>query len=189
MTSRWSGSGDVPRGAAYDRRWSELEAAGASVHGEADLIASYAPSSVLDAGCGTGRVAIELARRGIEVVGVDLDRAMLDTACAKAPDLPWFEGDLRDIALDRRFAVVALPGNVMIFLRPGTEGEVVANLAAHLATGGLLIAGFQLNARYTLDRYDDDCSAAGLVLHHRFATWERAPFTGGDYAVSVHRLG
>ena len=38
---------------------------------------------MLDAGCGTGRVAIELAARGFSVVGMDLDEAMLDTARAE----------------------------------------------------------------------------------------------------------
>ena len=42
---------------------------------------------VLDAGCGTGRVAIELARRGIEVVGVDADPDMLERARRRAPQL------------------------------------------------------------------------------------------------------
>ena len=37
-----------------------MEADGTAAHGEADFIAAYAPSSVLDAGCGMGRVAIEL---------------------------------------------------------------------------------------------------------------------------------
>ena len=37
-----------------------------------------APTSVLDAGCGTGRAAIELAHCGMTVVGVDVDRSMLD---------------------------------------------------------------------------------------------------------------
>ena len=62
--TRWTRE-DVPRGDAYDRRFQQLEAAGADVHGEAAFVASFTPSSVLDAGCGTGRVAIELARRGI----------------------------------------------------------------------------------------------------------------------------
>ena len=60
----------------------------------------YAADSVLDAGCGTGRVAIELSRRGHDVVGVDVDEAMLEAARAKAPDLTWVQGDLADPGLD-----------------------------------------------------------------------------------------
>ena len=165
------------------------------MHGEADLITSYAPESVLDAGCGTGRVAIELARRGVEVVGVDLDAAMLETARDKAPDLRWELGDLLDVTVvdassegRRLFDVVALPGNVMILLSPGTEAAVVANLAAHLRPGGRLIAGFQLGAqRLSLADYAAAAAAAGLQLEDRWSTWDRAPHDDGDYAVSVHR--
>jgi SAM-dependent methyltransferase len=186
-TSRWSSSDDVPRGDRYDARWAAMAARGESVHGEADRIASYRPASVLDAGCGTGRVAIELAGRGIDVVGVDLDAPMLATARAKAPGLAWVAGNLADVDLDRTFDVVAMPGNVMIFVAPGTECAVVANMARHVATGGALIAGFGLGRGYDLDRYDDDCAAAGLALAERSATWEGSPYAGGDYAVSVHR--
>ena len=91
MTTRWSGS-DVPRGPDYDARWARLAAAGESVHGEADLVEALLRETggtrVLDAGCGTGRVAIELAARGFAVVGVDADPAMLSEARAKAPGLP-----------------------------------------------------------------------------------------------------
>jgi SAM-dependent methyltransferase len=141
--NRWlSEAGDRSR--TYDQRWEELAAAGENVHGEADFMESLYPRSVLDAGCGTGRVAIELARRGIDVVGVDLDASMLDVARSKAPRLQWVHADLADVDLGRTFDVVVMAGNVMIFLAPGTEGAVVANLARHLGPGGRLVAGFSV---------------------------------------------
>ena len=190
--SRWSERTDVPRGASYDERWRELEAKGVSIHGEADLVAWLAPGgSVLDAGCGTGRVAIELARRGHEIVGVDLDRGMLGAARDKAPDLEWVEADLVDVDLRRTFDVVAAPGNVMIFVAPGTEAEVVANLARHVAPRGVLVAGFQLSAdRLSIEEYDRHAGAVGFELQDRWSTWDREPFVpgpGAGYAVSVHR--
>ncbi len=177
----------MARGADYDARWAAMARRGRSTHGEAERIAAYRPRSVLDAGCGTGRVAIELASRGVDVVGVDLDPTMLAAARAKAPALTWVEGDLLDVDLGRVFDIVAMPGNVMIFVRPGSEGGVVANLARHVATWGLLVAGFQLGRGYSLERYDADCRAAGMEPAERFATWEGEPYDGGDYAVSVHR--
>jgi SAM-dependent methyltransferase len=186
--SRWSEAGDVQRGADYDVRWAHLEAAGHEIHGEADFICRFDPATVLDAGCGTGRVAIELAARGIDVVGVDLDSPMLGRARTKAPHLEWVEADLCDIALGRRFDVVAMPGNVMIFVCAGSEGSVVANMAAHVRPGGVLVAGFQLGREYSLERYDVDCEAADLTLTARYATWDaEAWYEGADYAVSVHR--
>ncbi|WP_347222251.1 class I SAM-dependent DNA methyltransferase [Mycolicibacterium poriferae] len=193
MGTRWQSS-DAPRGQDYDARWERLAASGVGVHGEADLIESLLSetggSAVLDAGCGTGRVAIELAARGFAVVGLDADPAMLAAARSKAPDLRWIEADLLDTGahLSEAFDLVALPGNVMIFLDRGTEPDVVGQLAARLRPGGLLVAGFQLQTgRLTLDRYDEITAAAGLQLVDRWATWDREPFHGGDYAVSVHR--
>jgi SAM-dependent methyltransferase len=144
---------------------------------------------VLDGGCGTGRVAVELARRGWRVVGVDLDPSMLAAARAKSDAIPWHLDDLATLALDETFEAAVLAGNVMIFVAPGSEGAVVANLARHLAPGGSLVAGFQLGPdRLALDRYDTLCTAAGLELAERWATWDRERFRpGGDYAVSVHR--
>ena len=63
--NRWL-AGDRPRGHDYDRRFEQLAADGRDMHGEAALVDSYGPMSVFDAGCGTGRVAIELSRRGHE---------------------------------------------------------------------------------------------------------------------------
>src|SRR5690242_4255297 len=100
--TRWEQAG-APRGDRYDERFRELEARGVDVHGEASCveallraepIATSRAPSVLDAGCGTGRVAIELAARGFDVLGVDLDPAMLDEARRKAPGLEWVLGDL-----------------------------------------------------------------------------------------------
>ncbi|MDQ3979099.1 MAG: class I SAM-dependent methyltransferase [Actinomycetota bacterium] len=165
-----------------------MAARGENVHGEADFVESLQPRSVLDAGCGTGRVAIELARRGVDVVGVDLDPAMLEQARAKAPEVAWVHGDLAEVDLGRRFDGVVLAGNVMIFLAPGTEAAVVANMARHLGPSGALVAGFQLKpGRVSLDDYDRHAAAAGLRLAERWATWDRAPFAGGEYTVSVHR--
>jgi SAM-dependent methyltransferase len=189
--SRWSERGDVPRGDDYDARWRALAEQGESIHGEADCLCRLLDrGSVLDAGCGTGRVAIEMAARGYDVVGVDLDEGMLETARTKAPDVEWHLADLLDVELGRRFDLIALPGNVMIFLAPGTEAPVIANLARHLEPGGLFVAGFQLSAqRLSLADYDAHCEAAGLALTQRWATWEGDPFDPDDagYAVSVHR--
>lgn len=174
--------------AQYDARWERMSAGGENPHGEADLVCRFAPATVLDGGCGTGRVAIELAARGIDVVGVDVDATMLAAARGKAPSLQWVQSDLATVDLARRFEVVALPGNVMIFVTPGHEDAVVANLARHLSPGGRLVAGFQLRSNgLDLHTYDLFCTRAGLTLEHRWATWSTEAFQGGNYAVSVHR--
>lgn len=174
-------------GEDYQRRL-EAQLRDGDPHGEVDFVQRYDPDSVLDAGCGTGRVAIELARREVDVVGVDVSVSMLSTARALGPDVTWVHADLADVDLGRRFDVVVMAGNVMLFTPPGTTGSVVAGCARHLADEGVLVAGFALDRDYDLATYDTEARAAGLVLAERYATWDRDPFEDdGDFAVSVHR--
>ncbi len=201
------GGAEGSDGARYQERFDAMAAAGQHVHGEADRCGALVPagSRVLDAGCGTGRVAVELDRRGYTVVGVDVDAGMLAHARAAAPHLPWVRADLA--ALDRAvldaaaaglgtpFDLVVAAGNVVPLVAHGTEAEVVARLAALLRPGAPLVAGFGLDADHLpldaapfgLAEYDTWCTAAGLVLAERYATWDGAPYAGGGYAVSVHR--
>jgi SAM-dependent methyltransferase len=186
--NRWLQSRTVS-GDDYDATYERRAAAGEHVHGEADFVQRFAPASVLDAGCGTGRVGRELARRGLDVVGIDIDAGMLATAQRKAPGVDWRLADLASGDLGRTFDAIVMAGNVMIFLAPGTEQAVVANLARHLRPGGVLVAGFQLKPdRLPIARYDELAASAGLVLAERWSTWDCAAWNAaGDYAVSVHQ--
>jgi len=75
----------------------------------------------------------------------------------------------------------------MIFLDPGSEGRVLEGLAGRLVSGGLLV-GFQVRSdRLSLDAYDRLACAAGLEPVACWSTWDREPYSAGDYAVSVHR--
>jgi SAM-dependent methyltransferase len=175
-------------GRSYQDRFDQLAASGVDVHGEARLVLSYHPRSVLDAGCGSGRVAIEVARHGVPVVGVDVDPSMIAEARRRAPDLEWKLADLAGLDLEQRFDVVVLAGNVPLFCPPGRREILVASCATHVAPGGRLVAGFSLDRDYGLDGFDTACSGAGLELEDRWSTWDRRPFpAGGDYAVTVAR--
>ena len=189
-SNRWLQNENVS-GDLYDATYERRAAAGENVHGEADFVDRFAPASVLDAGCGTGRVGRELARRGLDVVGVDLDPAMLATARRKAPLVDWRLGDLATVDLAGSFDAAVMAGNVMIFLAPGSERAVVANMARHLTPGGLLIAGFQIVPdQLTIEWYDELASLAGVALTERWSTWDRDTWDAThDYAVSVHRRG
>ncbi|MEV7141616.1 class I SAM-dependent methyltransferase [Streptomyces tauricus] len=200
--SRWRDVTGGVAGSEYAARFEALARSGKDMHGEAAFCAALVPTGarVLDAGCGTGRVMIRLAELGYDCVGVDLDSSMLDVARAQAPELPWFEADLAEfdparLGIAADFDLVVAAGNVLPLLAPGTEARVVDRLAATLAPGGLLVAGFGLDAAHlpvppstTLPEYDACCAAAGLTLVDRFATWDGAPYDDGGYAVSVHRL-
>jgi SAM-dependent methyltransferase len=190
-------------GEEYDARYEKRAAAGENVHGEADFIERLGVKSVLDAGCGTGRTAREMHRRGLDVVGVDLDEQMISVGRRKAPEIEWHCADLETLELSRTFECVLMAGNVMVFLTPGTEGAVLANMAHHLEPGGLLVAGFQLQPgggqlvagfqlepdRLNLERFDALARQAGFALADRYSTWdEDAWVEGGGYAVSVMRI-
>jgi magnesium-protoporphyrin O-methyltransferase len=77
----------------------------------AELPADLSGARVLDAGCGTGVMAVELARRGAEVVAVDISPALIAIARDRAPrDLPirWEAGDMLDPRLGRFDHIVAM---------------------------------------------------------------------------------
>ncbi len=197
-TSRWQELAGHDGGRDYAASVAARASEAGNPHGEADLVESLVRpgARVLDAGCGTGRVAIELARRGFDVVGTDLDESMLAVARERAPDLAWRSGDLATLDLDEaHFDVVVAAGNVIPLLAAGTEAAAVAAMGAHLRPGGPLVAGFGLDPAHlplddvpvTLDDYDRWCHEAGLVLADRVGTWERDPFTDDGYAVSIHR--
>ncbi|MGH1492986.1 MAG: class I SAM-dependent methyltransferase [Acidimicrobiales bacterium] len=171
----------------YNVRWDQLEAQGKSVHDEADFIAALKGDLVLDAGCGTGRVAVELARRGHVVVGIDNDPDMLEYARRRTEPVRWELGNLATFDLADRFDVVALAGNILNFVRSEQRASAVANLARHMNEGGLLVIGSSVAPDCQFDQVDRWCADAGLEVSQQYATWDRQPFAGGDYRVSIHR--
>ncbi len=185
---------------AVQERLARRVAQGGDPHGEATFVSTLIdpPAQVLDAGCGTGRVGIRLAQLGYAVTGVDLEPSMLEMARVAAPELTWHEQDLATLDLGaNRFDVVIVAGNVVPLLGAGALGRVVQCLARHLQAGGLLVAGFGLDADHLppgcpvtpLADYDAACAAANLHLLSRHDTWEGTRSSGDGYAVSVHRVG
>ncbi|HEY5142388.1 MAG TPA: class I SAM-dependent methyltransferase [Solirubrobacteraceae bacterium] len=122
--------------------WHDLECGGY----DADLplwreLAAAAGGPVLDVGAGTGRVSLDLARRGAEVVALDADGALLDALAGRAGALSLSTvcADARDFALGRRFALIIVPmQSVQLF--GGAEGRAAFLRCAreHLAAGGRL---------------------------------------------------
>lgn len=201
--NRWQQLTGGRSGADYAARFDQLAASGQDVHGEASFCASLLDDGarVLDAGCGTGRVAIRLAELGFEPVGVDADDSMLAVARQKSPSIPWVLADLAgldptDLGGADGFDLVVMAGNVVPLLAPGTLQSAVDSLAGLVAPGGLLVAGFGLDADHLppgcpvtgLEEYDDACDSAGLSDAGRFSTWQAAPFDEAEgYVVRVHR--
>jgi SAM-dependent methyltransferase len=94
---------------------------------------------VLDVGAGTGRVTLDLARRGHEVVALDIAPELLAALRERAGGLPvsTVAADARSFALGRRFGLVLAPMQTVQLLG-GAHADFVRCAAAHLAPGGLL---------------------------------------------------
>lgn len=197
---RWAELTGGQSGEDYAERFAQLAESGHDIHGEATFCtALLKPAArVLDAGCGTGRIAIRLAELGHHCTGVDVDPSMLAVARRDAPTQEWLFGDLAcldTLGLDEGFDMALAAGNVIPLLAPGTEPRVVRQLAAALRPGGLLVTGMGLDAAHlplpeptvTLTEFDHWCTQAGLTLRQRYATWSGDPYYPGcGYAVSVH---
>ncbi|MEN6369521.1 MAG: class I SAM-dependent methyltransferase [Thermotogota bacterium] len=98
---------------------------------------------VLELACGTGRVALRLARAGAKVVGLDLSSAMLEAAREKSVDVPnvsWVEADMRSFDLERTFGLILIPGHAFHnLLTPDDQVACLSCVKRHLAPGGTLI--------------------------------------------------
>ena len=115
--------------------WHDVECGGYVA--DLPLWRELAVSPVLDVGAGTGRVALDLARRGHEVTALDHDEELLaelerrsggavETACA----------DAQDFSLGREFATILVPMQTVQLL--GDRAGFLRCARAHLAPGGLL---------------------------------------------------
>jgi SAM-dependent methyltransferase len=104
--------------------------------GEAELIhaAIAAGSSVLDLGCGPGRIAGPLAALGHAVVGVDDGPGMV---AALPPGVEGVVADARVVRLGRTFGAVLLASHLVNAHDDGPA--FVATAAAHLEAGGLVV--------------------------------------------------
>ena len=183
----------------YDQRWEAMAARGENVHGEADAVTrlieryldvrvrerelelEHEPEHalrVLDAGCGTGRLAVELQRRGHLVTAVDLDPDMIDKARDKSTAVTWLVGDLSTIDVTTRGGlvdVIVMAGNILNFCAPGTQTTIVHNMVKNLADGGLLVCGWSQELRedaYLWLDFVRDARDAGANLAETWTNWD-----------------
>ncbi len=179
----------------YIERFRTMAAAGDDLAGEARFVDAMAGrgARILDAGCGPGRVGGELARRGHQVVGVDVDPVLIAAAKAEHPGPTWLVGDLAELDLasrgvEERFDVVVCAGNVMPFLAPSTRRGVLARLGEHLGDEGRIATGFGAGRDYAFEDFRDDVAAVDLVIDLEVASWDLRPLTPeADFLVAILR--
>lgn len=195
--TRWETDTDDNHSDWYVERFRTMAAEGADLEGEARLIDAMVPpgSRILDAGCGPGRTAAALHRRGHIVVGVDADPVLIAAAEEDHPGPRWVVADLADLDLaavdgfahEPPFDAAVLAGNVLAFVAPNTEAAVLRSVATHVTDAGFVAVGFHI-AKLSLDEFDEAVDETGLVIEHRFATWDlRAWKDDADFAVTILR--
>jgi SAM-dependent methyltransferase len=137
-------------------------------------LARLSGGPVLEYGAGNGRVALAIARAGIEVVGVDLSRAMLDDLAQRlrreAPEVQrrvttkW--GDMRSVRIARRFPLVIAPFNVFLHLYDRAEVEqFLERVRQHLAPRGRFVFDVSVPSLADLKR-DSERKLYGARLRH-----------------------
>lgn len=119
------------------------------------------PRSLLDLGCGTGKHALEMAKQGISVTGIDMSETMLAmgteycTAHAEALSIPLPKlhyGDARTVRLGEKFDAVTSLFHVMSY--QNTEKDALAQLQTakeHLVEGGIFLFDFWYGAGVLTD--------------------------------------
>ncbi|WP_182523907.1 class I SAM-dependent methyltransferase [Nocardioides dongkuii] len=179
----------------YVERFRSMAAAGHDLAGEARLIDAMVGrgARILDAGCGPGRVGAELARRGHDVVGVDVDPVLIEAAGEDHPGPRWIvedlaELDLRAHGVTEPFDAIVCAGNVMTFLAPSTRDEVLRRLRRHVHAEGRVVIGFGAGRGYEFSEFLTDAGRAGFEPDLLLSTWDLRPWRAeSDFLVAVLR--
>jgi SAM-dependent methyltransferase len=197
--TRWAQAGE--RNVGYGRKFAALVAEGADVDGEARLadVLVGRGAAILDVGSGMGRVAAALSARGHHVVAVEPDADLAAQSRTTYPDLTVIEADafaltpelLTAAGRPAAYDLVVCVGNVLVLLAEDTERAVLTRLAALLAPGGRILAGFHVAGggpdfarHYPPTEFVADAEACGLRVDLHAGSYELHP-PGDEYAVWV----
>lgn len=142
--------------------------------------------SVLELGCGTGRISWELAKSGINVVGLDLSDGMLEKAEFKRVNHPdniqklaeFVQGDMRDFNLDQKFRLIIIPfRSWQVIISPEDQRRSLQAIHRHLNKDGILI----------INLFDPRLDLCLPGESDRTAQIQRAkhPVTGNDVEIQV----
>jgi SAM-dependent methyltransferase len=193
--TRWVTETSEDHSQQYIKQFRQMSERGVDLGGEARLVDAMVPpnSRVLDAGCGTGRTGAVLQERGHVVVGVDADPELIAAAEQDHAGPRWVVADLAEldlpaVGIDQPFAACVMAGNVLAYVAPDSETQVLRRIAEHLVPDGFVAIGFGASRGYSVTAFDQHLADAGFRLEHRFATWDLRPWSSeSDFAVNILR--
>jgi ubiquinone/menaquinone biosynthesis C-methylase UbiE len=166
----WHGAERSPEEAARLAALYDLTNAG--LEGGADCqwfagLARRTGGPVLELGCGTGRVAVPIAKDGHQVVGLDQSAAMLERAERRARrdgiEVRWVEGDMRAFSFDETFALIFVAFNSFLMLNADDRWACLARVREHLAPRG----------RFAIDVFQPDPELIAGLDGGVVDEWER----------------
>ncbi len=109
---------------------------------------------ILELGCGTGRITLDLAASGFSMTGLDVTESMLERARLKSAELnlgvDWVSADARSFRLNRCFNLIFFPFNSICHIHDLEDiGSMLASVRSHLTPSGrFVVAMFVPNPRY-----------------------------------------
>lgn len=122
---------------AYDELYSEFDEKSISTLAE---LAQGGPA--LELGIGTGRIALPLRQKGVEVHGIDASKAMVEKLRAKpgGEDIPVTLGDFGEVAVEGQFSLIYVVFNTFFgLLTQDDQIRCFKNVAQHLSPGGVFL--------------------------------------------------
>jgi ubiquinone/menaquinone biosynthesis C-methylase UbiE len=155
---------------------------------------------VLELGCGTGRIAIPIAKAGVEVVGLDSSAKMLQVARRKAKasgsisgKLTWLLGDMRSLSMSGKFALVIIPyRGFLSLLNVEEQRRCLDGIRAHLLPGGKLIFDIFVPDLDTMTEGSTAAVHSWDVSHpergNRLVVWDQSRFDNHNQVIDVRMI-
>jgi len=147
---------------------------------EADFIQKQlrltASARVLDVPCGNGRLALELARRGFELTGVDISAEFMDEAkrnsSAAGVDIDWHERDMRNLPWTNEFDGAFCFGNSFGYLEDNENSEFLQAVSRSLKTGARFVLDAPAIAECILPNFQPsrsfEIADISVSIEHRY---------------------
>jgi SAM-dependent methyltransferase len=130
-----------------------------------ELVQDGPAGSVADIGCGPGRVAAFLARRGLDVVGIDVSEELLSVARNAHPHIRFELGQLEALPIETKVLAGAVCWYSIIYTPPDRLGGAFHELIRVLHPGGLVMFGFQAGDGEAVDRATALGTQTSLTTH------------------------